>query len=345
MANQTVDEIIEKYKSYTQQLIKYVGIPLYASCLCSTLMNMIMFGQRMYRHRSGSLYLLIASMSDFLHLNIGPLSNILQYGFAHDWTISSIIFCKIKTYFIFVIIAVSATLTTLATVNQYILSSKKNKRWKYTSKMIAIRCICLTIIIWFIIFIPIPFCYTRYYHSSENEQLVCSNPLHSTFCFLIQLCFTCLFNGFLHPTLMMFFGFCTYKNIHHIQQRSFLKSNRIRQVNYQIASMLILQSIKSSVASLPFASFNCYLLITMKNNKSLLYQAKENVIGQLVYFLFWINYTSFFVYLYSSNIFKEQWKKTMKKIFCCLYAKKQRQSCYQTELKKLNAVKSIINPN
>jgi hypothetical protein len=304
-----------------------------------------MFGQRIYRHRSGSLYLLTASICDFIHLEIGPLPNILQYGFDYDWNTSSIIFCKTKSYFVFVITAISATLTSLANINQYILSSKKNKRWKYSSKIIAIRCIYLTIIISFIISIPIAFCYTRHYHSSENEQLICSNPLQSTFCFVIQIIYTCLFNGFLHPFLMIIFGICTYKNIHHIQQRSLVKSNRIRQINYQMSLMLILQSIKSIFTSLPFAIFNFYLLITMKNSKSLLYQVKENLISQIIYFLFWSNYTSFFVYIYSSNIFKDQWKKTMKKIFCCRFGKKHRHSNYQTQLKKMIIVQSIVKPN
>jgi len=345
MTNETEYVLFEKYKILSQQFTKYAGIPLYVICLYGTVMNMIMFGQRIYRHRSGSLYLLIASVCDLIHLNIGPLPNILQYGFHYDWAISSVIFCKIKSYFVYIITAISATLTILANVNQYILSSKKNKRWKYSSRIIAIRCICLTIIIWFITSIPIAFCYTRYYHSLETEQLICSNPLQDIFCFVIQIFYTCLFNGFLQPFLMMFFGICTYKNIHQIHQRSLLKSNQIRQINYQMALMLILQSIKSSFASLPFALFNCYLLITMKNYKSLLYQTKENLVGQIVYFLFWSNYTSFFIYIYSSNIFKDQWKKIMKKIFCCLYEKRHRQSNYRIQLKRMNIVQSIVNSN
>ncbi|CAF0782093.1 unnamed protein product [Adineta steineri] len=345
MTNATEYIIFEKYKTFTQQFTKYAGIPLYIGCFYGTVMNMIIFGQRTYRHRSGALYLLIASLCDFIYLNIGPISNILQYGFQHNWTINSIKFCKIKSYFVFVITAISATLTTLANINQYLLSSKKNKRWKYTSYIITIRCTCFTIICWFIISIPIIFCYTRYYHSSGNEELLCSNPLHGLFCFWIQILYTCLFNGFLHPFLMLFFGICTYKNIHNIQERSILKSNRIRQVNYQMALMLVLQSIKSSFASVPYAIFNTYMLITINRNKTLLHQAKENIFSQIVYFLFWSNYTSFFVYMYSSTIFKDQWKKLMKKIFCCLYGKRQRQLHYQTQLKQMTVVQSMVKPN
>jgi hypothetical protein len=341
MSNETYYAVLQKYNTFSQQLTKYAGIPLYVLCLFGTVMNMIIFGQRLYRHRSSTLYILFASVCDFMLLNIGPLSHILQYGFQSDWIISSIIFCKIKSYFVFTITAISATLTTLANINQYILSSKKNKRWKYSSKILAIRCICLTIILWFIISIPIGFCYTRYYHSSRNEELICLNPLSGIFCFLIQIIYICLFNGFLHPFLMLFFSIRTYKNIHNIHQRSLLKSTRIREVNYQMTLMLILQSIKSSFASLPFTIFNCYLLITITNSKSLLYQAKENIANQIVCFLFWSNYTSFFVYIYSSSIFKDQWKKVM----CCLSRKKSRLSHSQTQLKKMSTVQIAVNPN
>lgn len=91
---------------------------------------------------------------------------------------------------------------------------------------------------------------------------------------------------------MLIFGIGTYKNIH---QKSLLKSTRLRQMNYQMTLMLILQSIKSSFTSLSYATFNFYLLITIKNKKSLSYEAKETIANQIIYFLFWSNYTSFFV--------------------------------------------------
>lgn len=297
---------MERYKTLTEQLTKYAGIPLYIICLYGTVMNIIIFSQRIYRHRSGSLYLLVASICDALHLNVGPLTNILQYAFHFDWPIHTLLFCQTKSYLLFVIMSISATLTCLATITQYILSSKKHRRWKYTSRKIAIRCIVIISISWAIIFLPIAGCYTRYFH-----------PSRKTFCFVIEIFSVCLINGFLHPFVMLVFSLRIYRNIQQIHQRSLMKSTQIRQVNYQVSSMLVLQSIKSSFASLPYAFFNSYLLITMKTDKSLFRQAKETLIGQLLYFIFCSNYTSFFLYIYSSTIFKEQWKK----LFSCRAAK------------------------
>ena len=317
MANKTESVISEKYQIFTEQLTKYAGIPLYILCFYGTTMNIIIFSQRIYRHRSGSLYLLFAAICDCLYLNIGPLANILQYGFHFNWNIRSIVFCKIKSYLLFALMANSATLTCFASINQYVLSSKKHKRWKFSSKKIALRCIVLTIIIWSIASSPLAVCYTQYSHSSENEQLVCTNSLQNTFCLLSQIFHICLIHGFLYPFLMLFLGIRTYRNIHQIHQKSLLKSAQIRYVNYQITLVLILQSIKSSLTSLPFAFFNSYILITMKYDKSLFSQMKETLVGQLTYLLFWSNYTSFFLYMHTSTIFKEQWKRIMKKIFCC----------------------------
>ena len=193
MANETEYLLAEKYKIITQQFTKYAGIFLFIICLYGTITNIIIFGHRIYRQRSGSRYLLVASICDFIHLNVGPLSNLLQYGYDYDWTINSVIYCQSKSYFVFVITAISATLTNLANINQYILSSKKPKQWKFNSRKTTLRCIYLTIISWFIISIPIPFCYTRHSHSSENEQLICSNPLKNTILFFCSN-LLCLFN-------------------------------------------------------------------------------------------------------------------------------------------------------
>ena len=151
MLNETEYIAVLQYNYISQQFTKYVGIFLYILCLFGTIMNILTFIQRTYNSRACSLYLLIASICDFIHLNFGPLSNILQYGFHYDWTINSIIYCKIKSYIVFVFTVMSATFTIIASIDRYILSSRNNERWKYSTRSIAIRCIFLTILFWFII--------------------------------------------------------------------------------------------------------------------------------------------------------------------------------------------------
>jgi hypothetical protein len=333
MTNATEDPILLKYNHISHQFTKYVGVNLYIVCLFGSIMNILTFMQRTYNSRACSLYLLIASICDFIHLNFGPLSNILQYGFHYDWTITSIIYCKLKTYIVFVFTIISATLTTIASIDRYVLSSRKTTRWRFSTPSIALRCILFTILFWFIFAIPIALCYTRFNHSSHNEQLVCSNLPRHIPCLLIQILYTCILNGFLPPLAMIYFGFLTCNNARHLRQRSLSDSGRIRQINYQLTLMLILQTIKSSFASLPFSLFNCYLLITINIQKSPTFQAKENLVNQIVYLLYWSNYTSFFVYFYASDIFRYQCKKAIKKLARCFYNDKQRRYYHRTQLK------------
>ncbi|UJR35523.1 hypothetical protein I4U23_028277 [Adineta vaga] len=332
MLNETEHNVILQYNFISQQLTKYAGILLYILCFFGTMMNILSFKCQTYRNRSCSLYLLIASLFDFLHLNLGPLSNIIEYGFNYNWAIHSIAFCKIKHYLNFIFSVISATLTTFVSIERYILSSRKNARWKYCTRPFAVRCIQFTILFWLIISIPILFCYTRSHHISHNEQFVCSNTFHSFICRLTQLLYICIFNGFLPPIIMMIFSLLTCRNIQQLRQRSLLKSVLIQTTNYQITTMFILQSIKSSFTSLPFAIFNTYLLLTNKMPKSALNQAKENLIYQIVYLLFWSNYTSFFVYMYSSDIFRKQWTKTLRKLMYYLRKSKQSKYYYRTQL-------------
>ena len=176
MLNETEDLTVLKYKLISQQFTKYVGIFVYLLCLFGTMMNMLIFMRRTYNSRSCSLYLSAASAFDFIHLNLGPLTNILQHGFYYDWTMNSIVFCQIRTYTVFVFGIMSGTLTTVASIDRYILSSRNSERWKYCTQPVAVRCIQLTVLFWFIISIPLAFCTTRISHASYDVQFSCSNP-------------------------------------------------------------------------------------------------------------------------------------------------------------------------
>jgi hypothetical protein len=324
MTNETKYNLYEKYNFLSEQYTKYVGSSLFIICVFGTIMNMLTFLQRTYSGRACSLYLLVASACDLAHLNLGLLSNILQYGFHYDGIVNSIVHCRIKTYFVYVLTIISGTLTTLASIDRYMLSSAKSSRWNYSHRSVGIRYIKLTILFWIVISIPIIFCSEHFHHLSPNQQVICSSSYQYSSCRLIQIVYICLFNGFLPPFMMMIFSCLTQNNARHLRQRSKSRSIRVRRINKQLTTMLILQSIKSILTSIPYSIFICYWIMTVKKHKSLVHQAIENLINQIVHLFFWSNYTSFFVYIISSDIFRNQWLDTMKKIICCFYRKSGR---------------------
>ena len=324
MANTTEYDRSDRYNFISEQLTKYAGTALYSTCIFGTLMNILIFVQPKYTRRTCSLYLLIASICDLIHINLGPLSNILQYGFHYNGIIRTMAFCRSKNYLMYALTIISGTLTVLASINQFMLSSRKSSRWKFACRSIGIRNIKLTIVFWMTFSLAIVFCSTRSDHASNNEQLICSNSCRNLSCRLVQIIYVGLFNGFLPPIVMMTFGILSCVNVRRLRQRSLSKSRCVRQINEQLTSMLILQSLKFVVASVPYGIFNCYWVRAISQQRSFEYQAKENLIHQIVYLLFWSNYTSFFVYIYSSQIFRRQWMKTTKKLIrCCRREQRQ----------------------
>ena len=255
MLNETNHEEALRYNAIAERIKIYAGIVLYTACLFGSLMNMLTFLRRTYYNRSCSLYLLAASIFDFIQLNLEPLPNIFHYALRFDGTVRSLVLCKLKSYAVFVVSVTSATLTVLVAIDRYVLSSRDTARWKYCTRAIAVRCIQSCVVFWIFVSIPIAFCYTCFNHPSEPVTLICSNPSSSIKCFTVQLVYVCLFNGFFPPLVMMFFGCLAYVNVHQLQKRSLVKSARIQQLNYQLSSMLILQSIKSSFSSMPYATF------------------------------------------------------------------------------------------
>ena len=94
MLNITDESLIDNYRYLTEQFTKFVGPFLYIICLMGTLMNIFTFSQRTFDRRACSFYLLVASACDFIHLQLDPLANILQYGFSFNWTINNFSFCR-----------------------------------------------------------------------------------------------------------------------------------------------------------------------------------------------------------------------------------------------------------
>jgi len=316
MSNETDYMITLQYNFISQEITKYAGIILYFLCLFGTVINILTFMNQTYNSRSCSLYLLIASYFDLIHLFMSPLSNMLLYGFQCNWTVSySVIFCKIQSYVDFVSSVTPGTLTTITSIDRYILSRREYSQWKYCTRSSATNITKLIILFWLIASIPISLCYDRLKHASHNEQLICSNSFHIPICLVTHVLYVCIFNGFFHPIVTLIFGILTSVNIHKLRQRSNQRNGGTRQVNEQLTAMIALQSIKSSFASFPISLFNCYLLTVRHKQKSFLYEAKENLVHQIFYLLFWSNYTSFAIYMYSSDIFRKQWFKVMRSLF------------------------------
>ncbi len=209
MSNETDYIISQRYYFITQQLTIYAGIMIHILCLIGTIMNIITFSQYTYNRRAASFYLLFASIFDLAHLSPRSIPNILQYGFHYDWTINSTILCQIRNYFVYVFTVISGTLTVLAAIDRFLLSSNNSKGWNYSSRLIAKRCTTLTIIIWFVVSIPIIFCSKHYYHSSNNDHMICLSPSKDRFCLSVQILYTCLLDGFVPPLTMMIFGLIT----------------------------------------------------------------------------------------------------------------------------------------
>lgn len=300
-------------------LTRYVGCSMYGICVFATIMNICTFLQHKYIRHTCSLYLLIASFCDFLHLNIAFLNNILYYGFHynqfHDILTHGY---KIANYFVYVLMMISATLTILSCASQWALSSRNASRWNFALRSIAIRNIILTIIFWFTTSIPINLCANIHYHVFNNQRFICSNVCQTLICRWIYGIYACLFNGILPPMIMMIVGLLTWKNIRNIQRRSKFRVIYARRINEQLTRMLVLQSFKSLVTSVPYTIYNLFLIITINRGKSIEYQITEDFIGELIRLFFLSNYTSFIIYICSSHIFRQQWIRTIKKIFCCL---------------------------
>ncbi|CAF0891223.1 unnamed protein product [Rotaria sp. Silwood1] len=283
--------------------------------LIGCLWNILIFRHHSLRLSSCCVYMSIGSLASLIQIIFGLLMRILTDGFHIDWTVTNIVWCKLRSY-----IAQCASLTTLscfvwATIDRF-FSTCRQIKWRYFNSVSIARKVCLsTIIIWMLTSIP-----TLIYMKPIQERQFCGS---SSFIYSKVLTyFINLFCYGIFPWLFMsIFGILTLKNIRHthIQRINPLRSamlTRMARINNQLTSMLFLQIIISIISSIPYCIQNIYENITQTIIKSECRRAQENLFLQIVRLAFYFNYISmFYVNYLSSPIFRRLPKKVLMNLF------------------------------
>lgn len=139
----------------SQSYARYVGIPQFCLGMLGNLMNIWIFaGEPAYRKVPCAFYLLMASIVGSILLLGGQISRFLILGFNDDLTRTSILWCKTRQFLISVISAVGMTFQCLATIDQYLVTSR-SVRLRQLSNIKLAYCIAISItIIWILQGIP-----------------------------------------------------------------------------------------------------------------------------------------------------------------------------------------------
>ena len=224
--------------SLGQQITIYSGIPILIAGVIGGCLSIIVFmSLRTFRENSCGFYLIIFSLMNIGQLLTGLLSRILITGFNIDWTRSSVFYCKLRPFLLYMSALISSTCLCLATIDQYFATCTRIRWRQWCNIKLAHRLLIICSILCFIEQIPTLVFYDHIISPITN-QVTCSitNPRFSLF----HNYFTVLILWFLTSLIFtVFFASLAYRNVRQLAHRTHPLVRR--ELDKQLTVMVLVQ--------------------------------------------------------------------------------------------------------
>ena len=288
------------YTNLLDRITIYVGLSMFITGVIGNLLNAIVF-YRTSVHNPSTLLLFLSSCSNLAFIFVGLFFRVMSTGFHLDWTIASATGCKTRYYFIQLFSLTSLSLLCYATIDQFFVTSQREK-WRRLSKLSTTRRMILALItLWMLYSIP---------NALFSDVIQRTDGVMVCTFFTRNLNFN-RFNAYFNLplvwaigpiTVLIIFGTLTYRNV------SLLQANQNRErVQRHLTSMILMHVILIIIGIIPLAFFYTYLAITFTASKDMNRKILESLLENLVSLVSYFSYsTSFFVYYLSSTTFRDQ---------------------------------------
>ncbi len=278
---------------YTQPILIFFGT-------IGALLNQILFRRRkLFRKASCSYYFRALSINDLFVLYFIVLTQWFDDQFHFNPTIKYIWYCKIRTYAMYCLYAVSPYFLVLACFDRLCRTSKNIQLRRIATPTIAHHIIPIIILL-----IMIVYCHILLQFNINYSRCIPLNRSYFRFLGYLLLVFYCL----LPPILMSTFCICTYFLLNHRRHkqqilyklRIYSLHNR-RYRDYQLIKILFLYVTTNIICTFPFAII--FLLNVYKSNSN----AQLSILLKCTILLTNFNYcSSFYVYTLGTPLYRRE---------------------------------------
>ena len=268
MSSSVIASLIVTY----QQVIIYAGIPIFIVGILGGLFNTLVFlSLRTFRESSCAFYLTILSMVNIGQLMTGLLSRIMISGFDVDWTRTSLLYCKFRTFFFQTTSLLSLAAISLATIDQYFATCSR-PRWQQWSDIRIARRLFAGFIV--LIAIEQSPCLIFYDHrvSLVSNGTVCTitNVAFESF----NTYFNYLTLGNLLPHLTTFcFGIMAHRHVLQLRHRTVPLVRR--ELDKQLTTMVLVQVVCDLCLLMP--TLIMYMIAAYGNIRNPVARAQVNL--------------------------------------------------------------------
>lgn len=244
---------IEFLNSVSTQFSVYFGfIILIAGVIGNIFDIMIFLNLKTFRENSCAFYLTAMAFVNIGQLVSSLFPRLMNLWFAIDWSVASLVYCKIRAYIFQVCSLTSFTCMCLATVDQFLTTSSKPHLQRLSSIKIAHRSLIIGNIIWLLHGIP-TLIYQNHVISfvTGNYSCAISNKMfqdYFTYGFVLGLV-SCL------PILITaIFGLLAYHSITQLAYRTVPLVRR--ELDKQLTVMVLSQVVFNFFALVPYTVVN-----------------------------------------------------------------------------------------
>ena len=301
-----VDIILLQY--IIHQVNIYSGLFVFILGMIGETLNIIIFAnvRTAFAQNPCSLYFIAMSVTDLLCLVFGLLTKILANDFGIDPTVSSIAFCKFRSYLVYTAPLISTAFTCLATITQSFATSRLiHHRQKINLRFIRWS-IVITVLFWCLHGIPHAVLYNIYQSSTTNTSAFSS--VNSILNLYTSWMTYNLLIFIISTLILIVFGYLTYKNVvlpnfvpsnqpntvgQRIQRQLTIVSDTLCSFIYfslLLLKLLLTQIVFMIVTSSPSRIYNLYASLTTSQIKTIERKSIEQLVSTLLTCIFYANY-------------------------------------------------------
>lgn len=271
--------------SIAQKLNIYCGTFLFLAGVLGGILNILVFlSLKTFRENSCAFYLTVMSFVNLGQLFTGLLTRIVISGFDIDWTLTSVVYCKFRSFFLQFCISTSFSCICLATIDQF-LATCSNRRWQqYCHIRVAQVLTGLFITIWILHGIP----YLLYYQHivlPNSNRVLCATAIQAlqTYSYYIYSIF---FVGAFPIIVTIVFGSLAYRNVRQMRYRTVPLVRR--ELEKQLTMMILIQGFFNVWFLIPYVvtsvlAFTTYLTRDAAISTVLFF---ANNVTLLIYYLY-----------------------------------------------------------
>lgn len=244
-----------------QQLTIYFGSFLVVIGVIGNGINILIFSTvRNYRQTPCAFYFLIGSIFNSIFILVNLTTRVAAGGFGVDFTRTSLIWCKIRSFSLMTVGLVTFTCSCLATIDQFFITSKYVSLRRLSNIKWTHRIVMIIIVFWCIHGIP-ALLFNNI--SSTTHSCVITNADFAVYFAIYQIGLNCI----IPISVMSIFGYLAYHNIHSTIALAEQQADR------QLLKMVLLQSILISPYFLYGINYTYNLMTTgIKKDSDRLYK-------------------------------------------------------------------------